>query len=397
MKTTGVICEFNPFHNGHEYLLKKIRENGAGHVAVCMSGNFTQRGVPAIYDKYTRTKAALSGGADLVIELPVSFACAGAERFAYGGVSLLNSLGCLDEISFGSECADINALKKLSEIDKDADYSNKLREYLSEGMTFAAARQAAAQELYGAETAGVLSCPNDILAAEYLKAIKKLNSSLEPFPVKRIGAEHDSDKSSGNIASAKHIRSLIYEGIFPEHFMPSYTQDLFAECEDQPPRGGRLSKLEQAIMYRLRTMDRQEIADLPEIREGLENKLYSVIKNSTSLNEIITGTKSKRYTRARIVRIIMYAFLGIKKDELSDAPKYIRVLGFNSRGKEILRMASESAKLPIIMRYGDVRRLDDEARRMYELESRCDDIYALSGQNAGICGRNMTEKMIVMN
>lgn len=394
MKISSVICEYNPFHNGHEYMLRKMREGGATHIIACMSGNFTQRGTPAIYDKYTRTRAALAGGADLVAELPVSFACSGAERFASGGVSILNAFGCVDEIVFGSECGNTDILKKLAAAVEDREVSAEIQKYLSTGMTFAAARQKAVEAIYGSDTAEILSEPNNILGVEYIKALNRLGSNIIPSALLRKGADHDSEEIVDGYAGAKYIRSMIECGESTENLMPSYAAEIFGKAENRPPKGGRMSKLEVALMYRLRMMTEEKLAEIPEVGEGLENRIYSAARKGKSLEEIICGIKSKRYTRARIMRILMYALLGITKADMLPTPQYIRILGFNERGREILRAAKKTAVLPIVTKYSDVQRLNTEAQEMFSLESRCDDIYALSGETANICGRNMTEKMI---
>ena len=396
-KISSVICEYNPFHNGHEYMLKKMRDNGADYIIACMSGNFTQRGIPAIYDKYSRTRAALCGGADLVIELPVTFSCAGAERFAYGGIFLLNSFGCVDEIVFGSECGDIDTLKKAAKAVEDKNVSVIMREFLKSGMTFASARQYAVKEIYGREISAILSEPNNNLAVEYIKALLKTGSVMVPSTLKRKGAAHDSGETNMKFASAKHIREIIENGECADLFMPEYAADVFASANNRPPHGGRMSKLENAVLYSLRMADRKKLAELPEVGEGLENRIYSAVRNGNSLEEIIDSIKSKRYTRSRICRIIMYAFLNIKKSDMPSEPQYIRILGFNGRGREILKIMKKTALLPVVMRYSDMCRLNGKAKDMFDVESRCDDIYALSGENIDICGRNLTEKIIVMS
>ncbi len=394
-KVSSVICEYNPFHNGHEYMLKKMRENGADYIVACMSGNFVQRGSPAIYDKYTRTRAALCGGADLVIELPVTFSCAGAERFAYGGIYLLDSLGCVDEIVFGSECGNIDFLRGAALAVENKRVSETMRSFLETGVTFACARQTAVEKIYGREISDILSEPNNILAVEYIKALNRIGSDIMPSTLKRTGARHDSCNTHQNIASAKHIRYIIEKGGNADLFMPEYASEFFRGAKNKPQIGGRMSRLEGAILYSLRMADKGKLSRLPEVGEGLENRIYSAVRNGKSLEEIIDAIKSKRYTRSRICRIIMYAFLGITKSDMPDKPEYIKILGFNSRGREILKKAKETSSLPIVMRYADIGRLGAERKKMFKLESRCDDIFALSGKNIDICGKNLTEKIIV--
>ena len=396
MKISCVICEYNPFHNGHKYMLGELRRRGTTHIAAIMSGNFTQRGEAAIFDKRIRARAALEGGADLVIELPVSFACAGAERFAYGGVYIAQALGCADELAFGSETGDIGIIEKAAAAVCSDEVNKLIPVFLSSGMTYAAAREKAVGQIFGSDISSVLHSPNDILGTEYIKALRHINSSMSPAAVKRIGAAHNSFEINGNIASASHIRSLIYGGDSDAaKFIPDFAADIYSGAEDRPPPGGRMKKLEDIIMYRLRTMTAQDIAALPEISEGLENRLYDAVHSSCTIEEIISATKSKRYTRSRIARIITYALLCFKKDRLFECPVYIRVLGMNSRGREILKCAGKKASLPIVMRYSDAAG-DKTLKEMFDMESLCDDIYGLSGIYAAACGKNMTGRLVII-
>ena len=394
MKITAVISEFDPFHNGHKYLIDCLRESGSTHIISIMSGNFTQRGQAAMFDKYTRTKAALACGADLVSELPVSFACSGAERFAYGGVFIADSLGCVDTLAFGSECGDIDLLKNAADAVTDRSADKVIRDLLGSGMTFAAAREQAVRKLYGSVPADVLSSPNNILAVEYIKALRHINSIIRPETIKRTGAEHDSNETVGNIASASYIRSLYESGDQGTvSFLPENVRVLYSDPENRPPLYGRQKKTEMMMLYRLRTMSAADFAALPDVSEGLENRLYDAVRSSECVEEIILRTKSKRYTRSRIMRILTSAFLGMTKDSIPSKPLYIRVLGMNSKGTEVLRIAKKTAVLPIVMRYSDTY-ADPEAKKMYEFESLCDDIYALSGDMVYPCGSYMTNKVI---
>lgn len=395
-KISSVICEYNPFHNGHEYMLRKMREGGATHIIACMSGNFTQRGEAAVFDKYTRAKAALSCGADLVIELPVSFACSWAERFALGGVSLIDSFGCVDEIAFGSECGDIKLLKTAACAISDDRMKTVLKKYLDTGMTFAAARQKSVEEIYGKELSVVLSSPNDILGIEYIKALQQIGSTIKPYTIMRTGTAHDSIETNGTITSAMHIREMNTAGENYTDYIPEKAARIYSQAKNLPPKQGRMAKLEAAILYKLRMMSKNELADVPEVGEGLENRIYEAVRKSTSLHELIFNIKSKRYTHARIRRIIMYAFLGIGKTNMQTLPQYIKILGFNDKGREILKFAGNTVKLPLVVRYADSYHLSDSAKAMYEIECRCDDIYALSGETADICGRNCTSPIIIL-
>lgn len=396
MKTAGVICEYNPFHNGHEYMLGEMRKRGVTHIVACMSGSFCQRGEAAVYDKYIRTRAALNGGADLVIELPVSFACAGAERFALGGVYLLNSLGCTDELYFGSECGKTELLASLAEGLENEGIKKELHKGLDEGLTFAAARQRAVGAVMGEKAAEALSEPNNTLAVEYIRAIRKTGSGMMPCTVRRRGASHDGNEVSEGFAGAKYIRERINAGESIRELVPEKAFEIYSASEFPPSTGGRMKKLEPMIMYRLRMMDEKMYASLPDISEGLENRIMSAVRASADLEELIGRIKTKRYTRARINRLLMYALLGISRNDLSEAPSYIHVLGFNKRGSEVLKIAKKTASVPVIMKYGDIRACSENIKREFMLESRADDIFALTSAPPGICGQLMSHKIEIL-
>ena len=381
MKISALICEYDPFHNGHRYMLEKMRENGSEYIIACMSGNFTQRGEFALFDKYSRTKIAVENGIDTVIELPVTYACASAERFAFGGIFLLKSLGCVDEIYFGSECGDISLLENTADILLSADIPEKIKKYLSLGQTFAKARENAVSEI--SETAAdILRYPNNILAVEYIKSAKILDTSFSVNTVRRTGTGHNSTMTNGNIASATLIRQMITQNNndFKKYIPFSDIPDIHS-----------FSKLETAFLYSLRMMSPDKFSVLPDVSEGLENRLYSAVRNGISSDDILSLAKTKRYTMSRLKRILLYAFLGISRSDCDILPQYIKILGFSSKGRTVLRKMRETAGLPVIMRYSDVRKLSSDARYIYSLESRCDDIYALSGENVIPCGRNMTQ------
>ena len=381
MKISALICEYDPFHNGHRYMLEKMRENGSEYIIACMSGNFTQRGEFALFDKYSRTKIAVENGIDTVIELPVTYACASAEKFAFGGIFLLKSLGCVDEIYFGSECGDISLLENTADILLSADIPEKIKKYLSLGQTFAKARENAVSEI--SETAAdILRYPNNILAVEYIKSAKILDTSFSVNTVRRTGTGHNSTKTNGNIASATLIRQMITQNNndFKKYIPFSDIPDIHS-----------FSKLETAFLYSLRMMSPDKFSVLPDVSEGLENRLYSAVRNGISSDDILSLAKTKRYTMSRLKRILLYAFLGISRSDCDILPQYIKILGFSRKGRTVLRKMRKTAGLPVIMRYSDVRKLSSDARYIYSLESRCDDIYALSGENVIPCGRNMTQ------
>ena len=388
----AVICELNPLHNGHAYLFRQMHKDGCKVIA-CMSGHFTQRGEPAVFDKYTRTKAALLSGADLVIELPATYACAGAERFAFGGVYLLQALGCVDRLYCGSECGDTARLEQAAQAVADTAVENTLRHYLREGITYAAAREKAVRRLYGEETAAVLTNPNDILGTEYAKALHRLHSPIQLHTIQRVAVAHDSDTPDGQFASASYLRQQLYREQTIDAYIPSSVKALFNAAR-QHLSGDRNKAIESMLLYRLRTMTPQDFAALPDISEGLENRLYEAVRSCISIDGILSYVKSKRYPLSRLRRLLLYAFLQWTQADCEELPPYIQVLGFSRQGQDILHEAKKSASLPLITRHADTACLTDEGKRFYALMCRCDDLYALTGATVLPCGVTQRTRII---
>lgn len=388
MKVFAVISEFNPFHNGHRYLFEQLRLFGATHIVAIMSGSFVQRGEPAILSKYIRAKCALLGGADLVLELPVVWASASAQRFAVGGVSLADALGCVDTLAFGSECGDIKKLCAAEREIHGGAFSKEIKENLAQGKSYARAVSEASRHT-NPELESILRHPNNTLGIEYIHALHTLSSHVVPFTVRRTGAEHDSGQASGNIASASHIRRLILDkdgsafAYMPENCMAPLREEIAND------RISDLKYLERAVLYRLRSMEREDFLKLPDVTEGLENRIYSAVRRNTTLSNIIMDVKTKRYTYARIRRIIMSAFLGITSG-LHNAPvPYLRVLGLSSAGAQVLKQAKEKAKLPVIMKTTDsLSKLNGGQKNILALDLRATDLQALSFRNIVACGED---------
>lgn len=393
IKTAGIIAEFNPFHNGHELLIKKVRDAGFSHIAVVMSGNFTQRGEPALMLKSARARAALLCGADLVLELPTPFAVSSAEKFAYGAAGILNALGCVDSLCFGSECGDIELLKHCAEKLNEADTAGELSDELKRGVSYPKARAnvLARANVPRNDIAAVLDNPNDTLAVEYIKALKNLDSSITPFAVKRMGARHDGAPSlygDTPISSASALRSIITAGNVwrAKKYMPSRAFMVLAEEIANLRAPFQVPLAEPLILAKLRTMSADDFIRITDVSEGLENRIYKASRMACSLNELYFAIKSKRYTLARIRRIVLRAFLDIDSSYTRSGPPYIRVLGFNNRGRELLKAAKKSAALPIISRFADAAKLSPEARRFYDLECKATDLYMLCVPKIQPCG-----------
>lgn len=341
MKIAGLICEYNPFHNGHKYQTEVIKKENDALVCV-MSGDFVQRGDAAIFDKYLRAEAALKNGCDLVVELPVIYSVNSAEVFAFGGVSLLDSMGVCDTLYFGSECEDISQLEFAAEalMNEDEGLSAKIRSELKSGKSYPSAIQSA---YAGIISADILSQPNNILGIEYISAIKRLGSKMRASAIKRYMTEHNSDTVKENIASATKIRTEIFSGGDWQRLVPPSAYDIFKSA----PRHST-SKLLAPLLYKIRTSSPAELAHINEVSEGLENRIIAAAARAETLDALIDEIKTKRYTRARIQRILLSILLGLDAGLSKKPPEYIRVLGMNGIGKKVLREIKESSAAPII-------------------------------------------------
>ncbi len=337
MDITGIICEYNPLHLGHKKQIDTIKSKYPDTGIVClMSGNYVQRGHPAVIDKSLRAKAAVLSGADLVLELPVTASLSSAEGFAAEGVRILG--GFCDRLCFGAESADKEALLSNARALLSPAFSESLRTQLDKGVSFPVARQAALQAM-GIQH-DTLSLPNDILATEYCKAILQQSVSMEPMPIVREGNYHDTAIDEEN-PSATALRILMAEGNGWMRYVPEPAKTVFEGTDLHT-----LSAGEQAILYRLRTMTDKEFKVLPYGSEGLWRKLMHNARKFATLEEIITATKSKRYTRTRLDRMVMCAFLGITQADIDSPAPYTRVLALNDRGREALKFARQTGEFP---------------------------------------------------
>lgn len=369
MGITGVIAEFNPLHNGHEYLLRAIKNDG--HTVVCViSGNFVQRGDTAIIPKSKRAKSALFAGADIVLELPIPWSMSTAQNFALGGISQLKALN-IDTLCFGSECGDTNKLILVAETLLKDEFNNRLKTALKTNKTFAQIRQEILKDMIG-DAADILSNPNDTLAVEYILAAKKLGLNLNFLAVKRQGAGHNDLVGSNEFASSTMIRNAVFSNDFEslKGYMPDFSFDIL---KDSPV--SNIEKLDVAILSKLKLMKKEDFSSLPDISEGLDNLIYSSLRVSASYGELLDTVKSKRYTLARIRRIILSAFLGIDNSFFLKEPPYTRVLGFSKEGAKIL---PKSSTKPVVTTVAEINSLNDFAKKVFETEVKANEIYALS-------------------
>ena len=392
MKIAAVIAEYNPFHLGHEYMLTTVRNMGYDGIIAVMSGNFVQRGDTAISDKRSRAKMAISCGADLVIELPLPYAVASAQKFAQGSVEIIKGCGIVDAIAFGSECGDVELIKTTADIIAN-EIGDELKKQLDKGITFAAAREKAVASI-DKKAAAILKSPNDTLAVEYVTALS--NSEIKPIAIKRIGAAHDGDAIDG-FASASQIRQMLLSGDIEgaAKYMPTAAAEILKEEIESGNAPVDLKRAENAVISHLRRLSVEDIRNLPDVSEGLENRIFDAIRKGISLDEIISKIKSKRYTMARIRRILLLAYLGVSKKDASVSVPYIRILGANQKGRQILKSMKKSATLPIITRTKEVNTLDKQAVNMFSLEGAAADLYWLISPTNKPCGKDMTDPIIM--
>ena len=384
MSVIGIVCEFNPFHNGHKYLIDSVKTENDIVVAV-MSGNFVQRGEPAIFPKETRVKAALLSGIDIVLELPFVYASASAEFFAFNAVKFLSDFGC-DKIAFGTENADIDSLNNAVDILLKEDFDNEVKKYYSDGVSFPVARQMAFDKF---NINCDISTPNNILAVEYIKAIRKLNSKIEPITVNRKGAGYNDTNAVDEFASATHIRQLIYNNESFEKYIPDYLLDLYNE-DIKNGRYVSTDKFDLAAFSILRSKLGDDLTDVANMSEGLDNRIKSAIKNNTQLSKLYDEIKTKRYTHTRIKRAVLSTILDVESSDLEISPPYCRVLGFNIKASGKMGELAKNSKKPFVAVYSDIVNLSSEdANRVFELENKSTDFYNLILHNSESCSTEM--------
>ncbi len=384
MSAIGVIAEFNPLHKGHKYLLTEARKLGT--VICVLSSNFVQRGDTAIAEKRIRTLAALKSGADIVIELPVLWSMSTAQNFALGAVSALKEAGC-DKIIFGSESGNIEQLLKTADILSGDEFPPLLAEELKKGVTFAAARQKACEKL-GAEKK-ILSGANNNLGLEYILAARSLDYNVTFETVKRKGAQHDSYEEA-EFVSASLLREKIKLGEFEyaKKYMPKESAELI-----NPESVSDIKRIENAILAVLRTKTQAELSCLPDLSEGLENKLFSAIKTAESLDDLYGKIKVKRYTLARIRRLVLSAFIGADNSFFMKPLPYLRVLGFSKEGAKFLKNLSKSS-VPLITRTVDINNLPEASKKVFETEAKATNLFGLTLKTPLECGLEYTAKII---
>lgn len=383
----SVISEFNPFHKGHKFLLENIKEQFPDSATVAiMSGNFVQRGDVAIINKFDRAKMALENGFDLVVELPVPYAVSSAEIFANAGVRIADGLNS-DILAFGAE-NDLDCLNGIVDLLNNNSFEEVLKNELSLGNSYPVALSNAITKVTDNKSyADALNGANNVLAIEYIKATRKY--SIKPFAVKRTSVGHDSDVVNNGFASASAIRKMLLENNNPFDYMNSNTNiEDFANL-------ATINNLERTLLFQLRTMNKEDFANLPDVSEGLENRIYNAVKEYNSIEEILQAIKTKRYTMARLRRIMIYALLGITKDMQKSPVPYIRVLGFKKKGIEIISKAKKSSKMPIVTKVSTaLNSLENSAKEILEKEIYASDVWSISQNIPTKCGMDFYKEIV---
>ncbi|WP_027207391.1 nucleotidyltransferase family protein [Butyrivibrio fibrisolvens] len=424
MKTIGIVCELNPLHSGHKYLLDMARKRfNADYVVLVMSGDYTQRGVPSIVSKEIRTRMALMAGADAVFELPVQYATASAEYFASGAVSLLNSLGCVDHILFGTENGDIEEIQKIASIlnDEPDEYKKELQKWLKRGLNFASARDAALKKLITIGNSTTLIGSNNILGIEYCRALMESKSRITPITIKREGADYNSDELTGTYASASAIRRLLEnnttnalggsnninsesktdsypdQNIYPNSHQDTttYPDDTYRSIlKDYIPEDiltlllsqkayNRLDNYSDYLHYKLLSERSEGFTSYADIHRDLSDKIIKFLPKYTTISEFTDLLKSKDLTYTRIQRSLLHILLGIKQDTLDSLkqekyPVYLRLLGFRKESSPLLAVIRESSSTPVISRMSDAFKIEDKKQKeLLDQDVLASDIYHL--------------------
>lgn len=395
MNFAGIITEYDPFHNGHAAQLRMLREQGAKTIAVCMSSGAVQRGGVPLFPESVRVRAALLGGADLVVALPAPYANTGAEAFAAAGVALLTALGC-DTLAFGAEDPDAGRLMQAARLLEVPDLSARLRRYLGQGLTFAAARARAAEELEPG-LSELMARPNNILGIEYCKALLAQNSSMQPLALPRLGADHGSEETgcAGQtlLASASLLRTLVRKkGV---EALASYVPETALEVYRQAARQGMTAdtgRFSVALLALLRAGDPARFAQIRGVNEGLENRLSAAVREATDAENLYARMKTKRYPHARLRRLALDAAMGVKADALPVLPPYLHVLGARKQVLPLLR----SAALPVSTSLAKLEQNLPHAQNVIALQGAFTDFSSLCREKTQPMGLAYTAKPVVL-
>lgn len=408
MKVLGIVSEYNPFHNGHKFHIEQsIKNSGCDFVIAVMSGNFVQRGEPAIFDKWTRTKAALLNGVDMVIEIPTYFSTSSAEFFAECAVRILENTGIVNMVSFGSESGHIEYIEKTANIlyNEPKEFKGAIKKELSKGLPFPTARGNALKQIANIPNE-ILENPNNILGIEYIKSLKKINSNITPVTVKREKAHYNSKNIESTIASATAIREYIKTNDINTALsaIPKNCIDIYSEALNSKKAPIFQNDLSDFLNYKIRMSSEEYLRNILDVTEGLENRILKSLYACYDFNEICDYIKSKRYTYTKMQRAILHIILDIQKNDFYEFinngfAQYIRVLGFNKKSSIVLSELTKKAKIPVITNVKNIySQLDDIGLKMFEKEIQFTDIYsALSkSKNMRLPKREFSTPMVII-
>lgn len=400
----GIVAEYNPFHNGHSYHIKKAKELASSdYVVAIMTGNFTQRGNTSIMNKWEKAKIALENEVDMVIELPTVYATSSAENFASGAIKILKELGFITHISFGMEADSVEVLDNIAELllKEPRNYISILKEAMAKGVSYPKAREQAIVKYFNDKKyEEIISEPNNILAIEYLKAMKKYKLDVKVVGIKREKVSYNSKNVVNEYASATAIRHLLlsnnFEGI--ARTVPKSTMKVLTENVKNNTCVPDLTEFEKMIIYKLRTMSIEEIYNIPDVTEGLENVIKTAVSKTNNLLELIELIKSKRYTQTRIQRILVHTLLEITQKDIEMSAKsipYIRILGVTKNGKKLLSFIKSKNIITSVKSFEEVN-LNRNYKRMLDIDKKATDVYTIAYKKNSKSNLDYTSKLLVI-
>lgn len=399
-KRIGIIAEYNPFHNGHLYQIQKAKElTGADTVITVMSGNFTQRGDTSLINKFEKAKIALQNEVDMVIELPTIYSISSAENFALGGVKILNEIGNIDYLVFGIEEENLEKLQAIADVlvNEDDEFKRNIKEELDKGNSYPKAREMALKKVLSSENVeNIMQKPNNILAIEYLKALKTTNSKIKPFAIKRKNTMHNDENINENYASGTYIRKLFIENNFNEikKVVPKYTYERLLELKNHGNYVTSINDFSDIVIYKIRTMTKEEISQIADVNEGLENSIKLASTTCKTIDEIIDKVSTKRYTKTRISRILTYILLDITKSEMEqskNANQYIRVLGINKKCEGILKTINNDKLITSLKKFEE----NNGENQLLNIDKKATEIYTIKYLKLVQANLDYTSKFII--
>ena len=399
-KRIGIIAEYNPFHNGHLYQIQKAKElTGADTVIAVMSGNFTQRGDTSLINKFEKAKIALQNEVDMVIELPTIYSISSAENFALGGIKILNEIGNIDYLVFGIEEENLEKLQAIADVlvNEDDEFKRNIKEELDKGNSYPKAREIVLKKVLSSENVeNIMQKPNNILAIEYLKALKTTNSKIKPFAIKRKNTMHNDENINENYASGTYIRKLFIENNFNEikKVVPKYTYERLLELKNQGTYVSSINDFSDIVIYKIRTMTKEEISKIADVNEGLENSIKLASTTCKTIDEIIEKVSTKRYTKTRISRILTYILLDITKSEMEqskNANQYIRVLGINKKCEGILKKINNDKLITSLKKFEE----NNGENQLLNIDKKATEIYTIKYPKSVQANLDYTSKFII--